>query len=769
MPVPRPLSRTSALLSLLLAAGCGGAETLQEPSGTYERLELEPIGAPLEAPAVTLLASLGDLGGLTSCEDWSLEGPNFEFLTPKEGRVMKVGRARSARIAIPGKHRFEGACEVTVRLISRVLPFELTSRLVSKGQVIAQVAVQVAPWKNQQEVRLRFAANDTAGREIDHLVLDFAPGVEPAFLYAVELRDVIPGGRLPRAAFGGWELFEVGTDARRSTFLAPGRGLRARHVVRRKGETLRFSQVAPEVFHDPLGGAPLRLEISAANGELQTLISRLAPAEEPRWLDSSISLDPWLGEEITLEFRLDPAAGGYRALAQPAISAASASPKTVVLITSDTHRADHIGFLFDEGGLKTEALDNLAARGVAFTDAVASINNTTPSHVTLMTGLSPRDTGSISNALPISDVAPTLAEAFRDLGYATLAAVSASPVSYRYSGLGQGFDRYSGPGTRSSRDSVETFQQLESWLTDYGDAPLFLWLHIYDAHAPYDPPATYKHLYYSEELDPYAAQVTTEPLRPPQWDRRLKDLDYAEALYRSEITYLDELLASFLARARFQDAVIAFTSDHGETLSRGLEEPFGHLSLTYNTLAIPLILVAPGLDGSEVRDVPVQQLNVGRTLLNLAGHPGVDFPGEDLLSAVGEGARPRYGVQGNGDGATILHGRWLLVLNLTGLQQDWGAPEEPRHATRLFDIQAAPFCERDVLAENMAEATQLRRSLIEWLNSGEQNNWLSESDGNRAAIQRQLEELGYTDSGGASNAGSWIDPACDCARCLEFR
>ena len=71
----------SALLSLLLAAGCGGAETLQEPSGTYERLELEPIGAPLEAPAVTLLASLGDLGGLTSCEDWSLEGPNFEFAT----------------------------------------------------------------------------------------------------------------------------------------------------------------------------------------------------------------------------------------------------------------------------------------------------------------------------------------------------------------------------------------------------------------------------------------------------------------------------------------------------------------------------------------------------------------------------------------------------------------------------------------------------------------------------------------------------------------
>ena len=769
MPVPRPLSRSSALLSLLLAAGCGGGETLQEPSGTYERLELEPIGAPLEAPAVTLLASLGDLGGLTSCEDWSLEGPNFEFLAPAEGRVMKVGRARAARVVIPGKHRFVGACEVTVRLISRVLPFELTSTILSNGSVIGEASAEVAPWKNQQELRLRFDVEDTAGGVIDQLVLDFPPGVEPAFLYAVELRDVIPGGRLPRAAFGGWELFEVGTDARRSTFLAPSRGLRARHVVRAKGETLRFSQASPAVFHEPTGGAPLRLTISSPSGESQTLISRLGPAEEPSWLDASVSLDPWLGEEVTLEFSLDPEATGYRALGQPSVSAPGAAPQTVVLITSDTHRADHIGFLFEEGELRTEALDSLAGRGVAFTDAVASINNTTPSHVTLMTGLSPRDTGSISNALPISEVAPTLAEAFRDLGYATLAAVSASPVSYRYSGLGQGFDRYSGPGARSSRDSLETFQQLERWLPGFEGAPLFLWLHIYDAHAPYDPPAAYKNLYYSEDLDPYAERVSGEEPRIPQWDRRLKDPDYAEALYRSEITYLDELLASFLARSRFHEAVIAFTSDHGETLTRGLEEPFGHLSLTYNTLAIPLILVAPGLDGGEVRGAPVQQLNVGRTLLNLAGHPGVDFPGEDLLSASEDGVRPRYGVQANGDGATILHGRWLLVLNLTGLQEDWGTPEETRHATRLFDIQADPFCERDVLAENMAEATQLRRSLIEWLNSGEQNNWLSESDGNRAAIQRQLEELGYTDSGGASNAGSWIDPACDCARCLEFR
>jgi arylsulfatase A-like enzyme len=763
------LPRALRLLIVSLACGCGEPEAPQEQSSLFTRLELEAVDGALAAPEVKLLSSLGDLGGGTDCSNWSLDGPNFEFLEPDSGRVLKVGRSRAGYIAIPSSQRFEGACEVTVRLISRVQPFELTGRVISKGDVLGWASARVRPWKNQQEIKLHFETQDTGGRSIDHLVLGFSPGVEPTFLYSVEIRDVMPGGRLPAAAFGGWELVEIGTDARRSTFLAPGRLLRARHKVSALGEGLRFSQVSPEVFHEVNGGAPLRLSISGEAVEPSTFISRLGPGDAPAWYDSSISLDPWLGQEITLDFILDPEAVGYRALSQPTITSESAAPKTVALITSDTHRADHLGFLFADGELRTDALDALAERGVVFSNAVASINNTTPSHVALMTGLSPRDTGAVANALPISEVAPTLAEAFRDQGYATLAAVSASPVSYRYSGLGQGFDRYSGPGARSARDSLETFRQLEEWLPEYGEAPLFLWLHIYDAHGPYAPPPAYRNLYYSKDLDPYAEREAVGEPRIPLWDRKLTDPDFAEALYRSEITYLDELLASFLARPRFQEAVIAFTSDHGETLTRGLEEPFGHLSLTYNTLAIPLILAAPGLAAGEMREAPVQQLDVGRTLLNLAGHPGVEFPGEDLLRAEGARSRPRFGVQANGHGASILHGRWLLVLNLTGRQEDWGAPEETRHAVRLFDVQEDPYCERDVLTEHMNEAARLRISLLEWLGSGEQNDWLSEPNGSRLSIQRQLEELGYTDSAGTSSAGTWIDPECSCLRCEPFK
>jgi arylsulfatase A-like enzyme len=766
LPCSASFALSALILALATSCGCGAIE--EDAPKDYERLELEPVFASLEAPKVELYASIGDLGGVTDCKDWTLEGANFEFLEPKSGRVLKVGRARPVQIRIPIDLRFTSACEVTVRLIARVQPFGLTGSLIARGEVIAQSSADVGPWKNQQEIALRFSSEESAGKKIDHISLDLSPGVDPVFLYSVSIEDVSPGGRAPSGAYGGWELVEIGTDARRSTFLAPARTMTVSYQVDRPQLSLRFSQAATAEFHDPTGG-PLWLRIKGEAEDAEQLSLSLRPSEFLGWEEATVSLDPWLGEEISIEFELDAAAKGYRALSQPVVIAHSATPPTVLLITSDTHRADHLGFLMEEGALRTDAIDELASRGLVFTDAIASINNTTPSHVTLMTGLSPRDTGVIANALPISDAAPTLAEAFRDKGYATLAAVSASPVSYRYCGLGQGFDRYSGPGERSARDSSETFRELDSWLPDYAGAPLFLWVHIYDAHGPYEPPEDYKRLYYPEGVDPYFAEEGAPPARVPYWDRGLKDSSYANALYRSEITYQDELLQSFLARARFKNSIIAFTADHGETLDRGLEKAFGHLSLTYNTLAIPLIVVAPGLTSGERSTAPVEQVDVGRTLLNLAGHPDVEFPGRDLLTESEGIERPRFSVQSNGDGVSVLLGRWLLLLNLTGRQEDWGPPEETMHAVRLFDVREDPFCERDVSSERPHETRRLRALVIDWLGKGAQSSLLSEVDGSRLEIQRQLEELGYTASDGAGSASSWIDPDCDCARCAEFR
>jgi arylsulfatase A-like enzyme len=182
-----------------------------------------------------------------------------------------------------------------------------------------------------------------------------------------------------------------------------------------------------------------------------------------------------------------------------------------------------------------------------------------------------------------------------------------------------------------------------------------------------------------------------------------------------------------------------------------------------------LIVVAPALTSGERSSAPVEQVDVGRTLLNLAGHPDVEFPGRDLLAEREGLARPRFSVQANGDGASVLFDRWLLLLNLTGRQRDWGPREETLHGVRLFDVKEDPFCEHDVSSEHSVEAKRLRGLVLEWLGEGAQNVWLTEVDGSRLEIQRQLEELGYTASRSTGSAGSWIDPDCDCARCAEFR
>ena len=133
---------------------------------------------------------------------------------------------------------------------------------------------------------------------------------------------------------------------------------------------------------------------------------------------------------------------------------------------------------------RTPTLDRLAARGVLFEDCVSSANVTLPSHAALMTGTSPRDTGVVNNADFLGDDPVTLAERFRDAGWVTYAAVSAGGLLDDRSGLGQGFDRMAESGWRSlsARDRVPL---LEDWLDEATEKPIFVWLHVFDAHAPY--------------------------------------------------------------------------------------------------------------------------------------------------------------------------------------------------------------------------------------------------------------------------------------------
>ncbi len=183
------------------------------------------------------------------------------------------------------------------------------------------------------------------------------------------------------------------------------------------------------------------------------------------------------------------ASGGCRPAPTPAPAPVRAN---ILLVTLDTFRADRVGRGF------TPALDRLAAQGLRFTEARSVVPLTLPAHASIMTGQWPPAHGLRLNGSPRLDSAATLAAQLKQAGYQTRAVVGAFVLDRRF-GLDAGFDEYD---DRIARDPRATdVLQAERPATAVADtaiaqldrigaeAPWLLWVHFYDAHAPYAPPA----------------------------------------------------------------------------------------------------------------------------------------------------------------------------------------------------------------------------------------------------------------------------------------
>ncbi|MCG8588199.1 MAG: sulfatase, partial [Proteobacteria bacterium] len=232
------------------------------------------------------------------------------------------------------------------------------------------------------------------------------------------------------------------------------------------------------------------------------------------------------------------------------------SPKpNVLFVTIDTLRADHVG-VYGADFAATPALDALAARGARFERAFAVTPLTLPSHATLFTGQLPPRHGVRHNGLfQLPEASETLAERFRAAGYRTGAVVGAVVLQAEY-GLAQGFQhydddaesRYAAAGAYLERSAGEVTERSLQWL-EAADGPFFLWVHYYDPHANYAPPAAYGERF---------------PDRP----------------YDGEIAYVDDQLARLLdrleARGQLSRTVVSVTSDHGESLGEHGEPNHGY-------------------------------------------------------------------------------------------------------------------------------------------------------------------------------------------------
>jgi len=298
------------------------------------------------------------------------------------------------------------------------------------------------------------------------------------------------------------------------------------------------------------------------------------------------------------------------------------------------------------------------------------------------------------------------------------------------------------PKSLSSVDSAITVDQLVESLPGLEGRSLFLWLHVFDAHAPYQVPAEFERLYYAADRDPYDESLPELPKKArPVWDQKLRDPDWPLSQYKSEVTYLDSQIERALSHPRFETALIAITADHGESLgAHGIY--FEHHGLFPDTLAVPLILCGPGVPSGVKVDRGVRQLDLGRTLLDLAGLGGAVFPGENLLRWTDTerpaAPHPRFAMSSHGSAAAMELDGWFLALR-------FGASANPKRVASQVELYYLPDdidCETDLVESQHERAREMRAQLIEWLDKPRLEGMLRASAIGPGDLA-QLAELGY--------------------------
>lgn len=405
--------------------------------------------------------------------------------------------------------------------------------------------------------------------------------------------------------------------------------------------------------------------------------------------------------------------------------------ENVVLISLDTTRADHLGCYGASTGA-TPHLDALAARGVRFGRAVSPVPITLPAHSSMLTGMIPPVTGVHDNMnYRLRADATTLAEVLGGHGMATAGFVSAFVLDHRF-GIAQGFatfdDTFQNPVRTDfgvERRGEETADHAVRWLRSHAARPFFLFVHLYDPHAPYDPP------------EPFASRFSGDPYSG--------EIAAADAAAGKVLAALDELGLG-------DRTLVVVAGDHGEMLGDH-GEPTHTYFIYEKALEVPLIMAGPGVPQGRTVAPRVGLVDIVPTVCGLLGiDPPAGIQGRDLSSWFEKGApeedhTPYYceSVTPTRYGANpllgMVAGRWKYIRTTR--------PE-------LYDLEADPGETQNLFDPGREAARRLQRALSSALALRPAG-----AAGSHATLGREeeakLRSLGYL--GGPVTDDLAIDPA----------
>ncbi len=411
----------------------------------------------------------------------------------------------------------------------------------------------------------------------------------------------------------------------------------------------------------------------------------------------------------------------------------------VLLVIVDTLRADKLGCYGNRDGL-TPSIDALASESLRFSDASAHAPWTLPSIASMLTGLHPKEHGAGGRLGSWSNLDPsvtTLAEVFGGHGYRShaIANVAFLEETFRVLRDFDSRDVKSYGNNIEVRDATATTDAALRWLDEERDGPFLLLVHYFDAHAVYDPPASFRARFADprdRDNDRFKFPTRKEMVAireghgfpPEQLIRR------AEKLHDGEIAYLDgqigRLLDGLAERGLDGETVVVLTSDHGEEfLDHG---GFEHGHTLYQELVhVPLLLRFPGEVEPGVTDRAVSHVDLAQTLCELADLAAPEQfaeAGSSLLRGEGPGAVLAHGNMWNEPLTSLRLGGEKLIQRVDGsyelydLTSDPGerVDRAPGNPERVKELAAAmEEVQRHMAALKRGEAVELSPSMQEWM------------------------------------------------------